>query len=82
MDYFYEQPVRFAPDGRSWRANRVVIGDATSAGQRFELHLYLVSDTYAEELAGHDGTPYSVPSVPGDRLTSATVTRDGNLGNC
>ncbi|WP_422752114.1 hypothetical protein [Micromonospora sp. WMMD708] len=79
--YFYEQPLRF-PTPHSWRANRVVVGDGTSPGQRFELHVFLVSDAYARELTTHDGSPYPVADVPGERLTSAAVTRTDEIGNC
>lgn len=43
--YYYEQPLRFDAARQTWRANRVVVGDQTSAGQRFELHAYAVSDS-------------------------------------
>ncbi|WP_194821485.1 hypothetical protein [Micromonospora sp. S-DT3-3-22] len=79
--YFYEQPLRF-PTPHTWRANRVVVGDDRSPGQRFELHVFVVSDAYAKELTTHDGTPYSVPDEPGERLTSAAVTRTDEIGNC
>ncbi|WP_431885761.1 hypothetical protein [Micromonospora wenchangensis] len=79
--YFYEQPLRF-PTPHNWRANRVVVGDERSPGQRFELHVFLVSDAYARELTTHDGTPYPVPDVPGEPLTSAAVTRTDEIGNC
>ncbi|MFY1683357.1 hypothetical protein ACN265_17615 [Micromonospora sp. WMMD730] len=79
--YFYEQPLRF-PTPHSWQANRVVVGDERSPGQRFELHVFLVGNAYARELAKHDGAPYSVPDVPGEPLTSAAVTRTDEIGNC
>ncbi|GFJ81329.1 hypothetical protein Phou_055090 [Phytohabitans houttuyneae] len=80
--YYYEQPLRFDAARQTWRANRVVVGDQTSAGQRFELHAYAVSDSYAAELSTHDGEPYWVPSVPGERLGWTTVKRDDNAGSC
>ncbi|MGX4655058.1 hypothetical protein ACWCHM_15280 [Micromonospora sp. SCSIO 07396] len=79
--YFYEQPLHF-PTPHNWRAKRVVVGDERSPGQRFELHVFLVSDAYARELTTHDGTPYAVPDVPGEPLTSAAVTRTDEIGNC
>ncbi|WP_434740633.1 hypothetical protein [Micromonospora sp. SH-82] len=80
-DYFYEQPLHFDP-AHTWQANRVVVGDSTSAGQKFELHVYVVSDEYAQELAKHDGMPYSVRNVPGERLAWTSVQRNDKLGNC
>ncbi|MEV4727399.1 hypothetical protein [Micromonospora humida] len=79
--YFYEQPLHF-PTPHSWQARRVVVGDQTSPGRRFELHVFLVSDAYAKDLAKHDGEPHSVPEVPGKLLTSAAVTRTDEIGNC
>ncbi|MBM7078847.1 hypothetical protein [Micromonospora humida] len=79
--YFYEKPLHF-PTPHSCQARRVVVGDQTSPGRRFELHVFLVSNAYARELAKHDGAPYSVPDVPGEPLTSAVVTRTDEIGNC
>ncbi|MGX4655748.1 hypothetical protein ACWCHM_18810 [Micromonospora sp. SCSIO 07396] len=81
-NYFYEQPLHFDAAPHTWRANRVVVGDSTSVGKSFELHVYVVSDGYVRELAKHDGAPYSVPSVPGERLASISVKRSDELGNC
>ena len=82
LDYYYEQPLHFDSTRHTWQANRVVIGDSTSAGQNFELHVYVVSDEYAQELATHNGTPYPVRNVPGERLTWTSVQRNDRLGNC